>query len=367
MKGSLLILCLCVTISTWAQEPVSFRDTLNTNPLSIEPTTSMIAAFDEWNAIISYIDVLEDDQPENCVTENVASPAADYDFFACILNDDFRQAQPVRTVLYTGLLYTHTFPSVSFAVQRNGETIRLAHLGAGELFLAIIILDEPADYEIALRGYNGLTSDPTTAAVRFSWPLDDTVTQTTRSTALYQINIKPGTNIRDSASTSANIVGTATQGVIYEVFSETPGDQYTWLEIQHNNEAAYVAKILTTRLPDYTLVADGVPLPIPGTNCIADHATQRNRRRSIHVMFGNNADNKLFADIYKPGADSPVPVYRSDYEVSQAVTYQRYSQWWGEGVYTVSFLNRDTGQETIMGFHIQGTKTNFIRVRCDNE
>lgn len=181
---------------------------------------------------------------------------------------------------------------------------------------------------------------------------------------LYRITINAGTNIRDAAGIPSSILGKAQQGVEYDVFSETEGDQYTWLEIVFAGETAYVASSLTTRLPDFMLEEGGDPIAIQGTNCLAYHSTQRHRRISIHVVFYNDADDEIYADIYKPGATSPVPIYRSDYDAQTDGTYQRYSQWWSEGVYTLELEAKDSGLKTVMGFTIDGTKTNFLGVGC---
>lgn len=144
----------------------------------------------------------------------------------------------------------------------------------------------------------------------------------------------------------------------------TEGDQYTWLEIVFDGETAYVAESLTTRLPDFMLEEGGDAIEILGTDCLAYHSTQRHRRTSINVVFYNNADDDIYADIYKPGATSPVPIYRSDYDAQTDGTYQRYSQWWSEGIYTLELEAKDTGLKTVMGFAIDGTKTNFLGVAC---
>ena len=140
----------------------------DTDPLAVTLSDSMQAAFDEWYDLIRYVDSREIEQPDNCITANLASPYQDDDFFVCVLYEYVTD----RTVLYTGLIYTHTFDAAYFIVQRDGQTVRFAPLGRGELFLAIILLDEPADYEIAVQGYSDAGAK--TAAVRFSWPLDIT-------------------------------------------------------------------------------------------------------------------------------------------------------------------------------------------------
>ena len=181
---------------------------------------------------------------------------------------------------------------------------------------------------------------------------------------LYRITISAGTNIRDAAGIPSNIVGKATLGVEYEVFSETEGSQYTWLEISFDGETAYVAESLTTRLPDFMLEEGGDAIEILGTECLAYHSTQRHRRTSINVVFYNNSDDVIIAEIYKPGATTPVPVYRSNYDAQTDGTYQRYSQWWSEGVYTLELEAKDSGLKTVMGFNIDGTNTNFLGIGC---
>ncbi len=181
---------------------------------------------------------------------------------------------------------------------------------------------------------------------------------------LYRITINTGTNIRDAAGIPSNIVGKAEQGVDYEVFSVTVGSQYTWLEIFYDGETAFVAESLTTRLPDYMLVEGGQAISILGTQCHAWHTTQRHRRISINVAFYDNSDDRIHAEIYKPGATTPVPVYSSDYSAPTEATYQRYSQWWSEGVYTLELEAKNAGFKTVMGFAIDGTKTNFLGINC---
>lgn len=181
---------------------------------------------------------------------------------------------------------------------------------------------------------------------------------------LYRITINAGTNIRDAAGIPSNILGKAQQGGEYEVFSVTDGGQYTWLEILFDGQTAYVAESLTTRLPDFMLEEGGDAIEILGTDCLAYHSTQRHRRTSINVVFYNDSDDIVIAEIYKPSATTPVPVYRSDYDAQTDGTYQRYSQWWSEGVYTLELEAKDTGLKTVMGFTIDGTKTNFLGIGC---
>lgn len=181
---------------------------------------------------------------------------------------------------------------------------------------------------------------------------------------LYKININPGTNIRDAATTASTILGKGQSGTVYEVYSETEGTNYVWLEIQLDGETAYVAQNLTTRLPDLILDPTGDSYLLPGTSCIVYHKRRRDRRTTINpVLYGDEARDRIEVDVYKPGSDTPVPIYRSDFDFNTDGTYQRYSQWWGSGNYTLEI--RGYGQMHRVGFTVDGTYTHFLGVSCE--
>ena len=192
---------------------------------------------------------------------------------------------------------------------------------------------------------------------------DNNAEATSEDSILYKININSGTNIRDAAGIPSTIVGKGQANVVYEVYSETEGTNYVWLEIRLDGEPAYVAKNLTTRLPDVTLSANDEDIYLlPGTTCGVRHTTRRDRRTTIHPVLYGEASRRFEVDVYKPGTASPVPIYRSQYDPDTNGTYQRYSQWWGDGVYT--FEVRSGEQTHRLGFVVNGTYTHFLAVSC---
>ncbi len=178
--------------------------------------------------------------------------------------------------------------------------------------------------------------------------------------ATYNVSINQGVNIRDSASTQSNVVGKGQAGEVYEVFSETESDRYTWLEIRYDGRPAFVAAQLTVRLPSIVLEenADGVQLiDIP---CVVAHSTRRNSRTTVQaVEYGNS--NAEF-DLTRHSDQEKMRLLRSDYDADTDGTYFRYG-WQAAGSYSLHINYR--GESEAVGFAIGGTKTHFLSVKCE--
>ena len=186
---------------------------------------------------------------------------------------------------------------------------------------------------------------------------DDADTQTASTD--FKVTVNQNVNLREGAGTSFSRVGQAKAGEILEVVAED-GD---WYEVKFERGTAFIAGWLTTRLPDVTLSANDEDLYLlPGTTCGVRHTTRRDRRTTIHPVLYGEASRRFEVDVYKPGAASPVPIYRSQYDSDTNGTYQRYSQWWGDGVYT--FEVRSSGQTHRLGFVVDGTYTHFLAISC---
>ena len=175
----------------------------------------------------------------------------------------------------------------------------------------------------------------------------------------FKVTVNQNVNLREGAGTSFSRVGQAKAGEILEVVAED-GD---WYEVKFERGTAFIAGWLTTRLPDVTLSANDEDIYLlPGTTCGVRHTTRRDRRTTIHPVLYGEASRRFEVDVYKPGATSPAPIYRSQYDPDTNGTYQRYSQWWGDGVYT--FEIRSGGQTHRLGFVVNGTYTHFLAVSC---
>ena len=176
----------------------------------------------------------------------------------------------------------------------------------------------------------------------------------------YNVSINAGTNIRDAATTQSNIVGKGQAGLIYEVYSESEGDRYTWLEIRVDGQPAYVAEQLTSRLPDNILEENGDGHQFYEIPCFVAHSTRRDNRTSLQaVEYGQS---RADFNVTRQSDQATMRLLRSDYDADTGGTYFRFG-WQSAGSYTLQIDYG--GKSAAVGFVIDGTKTHFLMLNCE--
>jgi hypothetical protein len=178
--------------------------------------------------------------------------------------------------------------------------------------------------------------------------------------ALYSLSANSAVNLRAGAGTNHDVVGKASAGQAFEVFGEIEGDRYTWLEIRFNQEVAYIAKSLTTRLPDVVLEENEDAVELEGIPCAVDQSTRRDSRTTVQVVEYGGSDAEF--DVTRLSDNAAMRLLRSDFDAQTDGTYFRYG-WQSQGSYILTILHPE-GEESV-GFQVDGVKTHFLRVRCE--
>ncbi len=176
---------------------------------------------------------------------------------------------------------------------------------------------------------------------------------------LYSVSANSAVNLRGGPGTDHDVVGRSTAGQTFEVYGETQGNQYTWLEIVQKGEPAYIAGSLTTRLPDFMLEEEGDAITLDDVSCGVDHSARRDSRTTVQVV--EYGDSVAEFDVTRMSDNAIMRLLRSDYDSQTNGTYYRYG-WQSSGIYTLS-ISVGRKSESV-GFEIEGTKTHFIRVNC---
>ena len=181
-----------------------------------------------------------------------------------------------------------------------------------------------------------------------------------RGGTLYNVSANSTVNLRAGAGTNHDIVGRTTAGQTFDVYSETEGDRYTWLEVRYADEAAYIAKSLTTRLPDILLEEDEDAVQLDRIPCVVGHSTRRSNRTTVQVVEFDGEDAEF--DVTRLSDNTVMRLLRSNYDAQTNGTYYRYG-WQSSGSYILT-ITHDEGEESV-GYQIDGVKTHFLTVRCD--
>lgn len=177
---------------------------------------------------------------------------------------------------------------------------------------------------------------------------------------LYTVSANSAVNLRSGSGTNHDVVGRATAGQAFEVFGEIEGDRYTWLEIRFNDEDAYIAKSLTTRLPDVMLEENEEAVQLDSIPCAVAHSTRRDSRTTVQVVEYDGQDAEY--DVRRLSDNAVMRLLRSDYDAQTDGTYFRYG-WQSSGSYVLT-IKHDEGEESV-GFDLDGVKTHFLTTRCD--
>ncbi len=177
---------------------------------------------------------------------------------------------------------------------------------------------------------------------------------------LYSVSANAAVNLRGGPGTEYDVVGRTVAGQVFEVYSETQGSRYTWLELVYDGEPAYIAGSLTTRLPDHMLTENDDAIFLDTVSCAAFHSTRRDSRTTVQVV--EYGDSVAEYDVVRMSDNATMRLLRSDYDAQTGGTYYRYG-WQAAGLYTLA-VTRGRRSDSI-GFEIGGTKTHFIGVRCE--
>ena len=177
---------------------------------------------------------------------------------------------------------------------------------------------------------------------------------------VYTVSANSTVNLRGGPGTTHEVVGRASAGQAFDVFGEIEGARYTWLEIRFNDEVAYIAKSLTTRLPDVMLEENEDAVQLDSIPCVVAHSTRRDSRTTVQVVEYDGQDAEY--DVTRLSDNSVMRLLRSDYDAQTDGTYFRYG-WQSSGSYVLTIVH-DEGDESV-GFEVDGVKTHFLTVWCE--
>ena len=232
----------------------------------------------------------------------------------------------------------------------------------GMLLVTTVAQDDETCYENAIEELQALLDEEASLneIADLAASLADECERASRGGKLYTVSANSAVNLRAGAGTDHDIVGRATVGQAFDVFGEIKGDRYTWLEIRYDDGIAFVAKSLTTRLPDIVLEENENAIQLEAVPCVVAHSTRRNSRTTLQVVEYDGDDAEF--DVTRLSDNASMRLLRSDYDAQTDGTYYRYG-WQSKGPYVLTISHED-GEESI-GFEIDGVKTHFITTRCD--